>query len=47
MSNQIALGLGAVILLCLGLDALLFDWANTLFLGRKMTVLIEWMAFWR
>ena len=47
MNNQLALALGALILIGLGLDYYEFDWANTLYLGRKLADLIEWMAFWR
>lgn len=47
MTNQIALILGVLILAALGLDAYHADWANTLFLARKLTDLIEWLAFWR
>jgi len=47
MTNTIAIGLGALIFLGLGLDYALFDWSNTVFLGRKLVDLIEWMAFWR
>jgi hypothetical protein len=47
MTNSIAIGLGVLILGALGLDAFLFDWSNSVFLARKLTDLIEWMAFWR
>lgn len=47
MTNQIALSLAAVILICLGVDLFVFDFANSLFLGRKFLELTEWMAFWR
>ena len=47
MTNQIAITLGAIILIGLGLDWFFGDWAATLFLGRKLADLIEWMAFWR
>lgn len=47
MTNQIAIGLGLVILALLGLDYFLTDWSNTLFLMRKFADLIEWVAFWR
>ena len=47
MTNQIAIALGALILLGLGVDAQLYDWSNTLFLARKLVDLIEWMSFWR
>ena len=47
MTNQIALGLGALILLFFGVDYLVYQWDLTVFLGRKLVELIEWMAFWR
>lgn len=47
MTNQIALILGAVILIGLGIDYYQFEWSNTLFLARKLAALIEWLAFWR
>lgn len=47
MTNSLALGLGALILAALALDHYLYDWSATLFLGRKLVEMIEWMAFWR
>jgi len=47
MTNTSSIVLGLLILGALGLDAMLFDWSNTLFLSRKLADLIEWMAFWR
>lgn len=47
MTNQIALFLGALILIGLGLDHVYFDWSNTIFLARKLFDFIEWLAFWR
>ncbi len=47
MTNQIALFLGALILLGLGIDWRFHDWSNTLFLARQFVDLIEWLAFWR
>ena len=47
MTNQIAVGLGLLILVALGVDWQLYDWTNSLFLARKFTDLIEWVAFWR
>ena len=47
MTNQIAIGLGLLIVAGLGLDAVLYDGENLLFLMRKMAELIEWLAFWR
>ncbi len=47
MTNQIALVLGVLILIALGCDGFFNDWTATVFLGRKLADLIEWMAFWR
>ncbi|KPP84497.1 MAG: hypothetical protein HLUCCO07_05210 [Rhodobacteraceae bacterium HLUCCO07] len=47
MTNQIAIGLGLVILGLLGLDWYLADGGGLLFLIRKGAEMIEWMAFWR
>ncbi|WP_372612193.1 hypothetical protein [Aquicoccus sp.] len=47
MTNQIAIGLGLVILGLLGLDWYITDGSGLLFLIRKGAGMIEWMAFWR
>lgn len=47
MTNQIAIGLGLLIAVFLGIDAMVYDWSNTLFLAKKFADLIEWLAFWR
>lgn len=47
MTNRLALIMGATILVLLILDLLLMRAANTVFLGKKMLELINWMAFWR
>lgn len=47
MTNPIAVFLGVFVVALFGFDYLQYDWANTLFLFRKFTELIEWMAFWR
>ncbi|WP_181711205.1 hypothetical protein [Roseovarius sp. TE539] len=47
MTDKIALGLGVVILTGLAVDFHYFGWDATVFLARKLTVLIEWLAFWR
>ncbi|WP_204355313.1 hypothetical protein [Roseovarius amoyensis] len=47
MTNQLAILLGAAIVIGLGVDWQYFDWANTIFLTRKLVDLIEWMQFWR
>lgn len=47
MTNQIAVALGLLIVIGLGIDWQMFGWENTLFLARKFTDLLEWLAFWR
>lgn len=47
MTNQIAIGFGLLLAVGLGLDAALYDGAGLLFLMRRLSVLIEWLAFWR
>ncbi|MHA7851685.1 hypothetical protein [Roseovarius sp.] len=47
MTDRIALFLGVIVAALLIADHVYFDWANTLFLARKMLLLIEWLAFWR
>jgi hypothetical protein len=47
MTNQIAIGLGLLILGGGVADAMLNDAASLLFLLRKLADLIEWLAFWR
>ncbi|MFU8779017.1 MAG: hypothetical protein ACNA7M_15350 [Roseovarius sp.] len=47
MTNTFAIGLGGIILLALGADFVLNESQATLFLGRKLLDLIEYLAFWR
>jgi len=47
MTNRLALVLGLVLLILLALDAFFADWANSIYLGRKLVDLIEYLAFWR
>ncbi|WP_224814414.1 hypothetical protein [Hasllibacter sp. MH4015] len=47
MTNTLAIWFGIVIAACLAIDAVFFDWANSLFLARKFADLLWWMAFWR
>lgn len=47
MTNQIAIAIGLAVALFLGIDAVVFDWSNTLFIAKKFADMIEWMAFWR
>ncbi|WP_299776647.1 hypothetical protein [uncultured Roseobacter sp.] len=47
MTNRIALALGAIILLLVLVDVLLFGTDHLVFLGKKLFELIEWLSFWR
>ncbi|WP_199671990.1 hypothetical protein [Pseudooceanicola sediminis] len=47
MTNTTAIVLSALILAGLGADAVLADGTYSLFLLRKMSVFLEWIAFWR
>ncbi|WP_162933038.1 hypothetical protein [Roseovarius sp. EL26] len=47
MTNHVAVALISIIVIALGIDAIVFDWANTVFLGSKFIDLVEWLAFWR
>lgn len=47
MTNQLAIILGAAILLLVGLDIVLWGAENLLFLAKKFLDLTEWAAFWR
>ena len=47
MTNTIAIWIAILIAAFLGYDYYQHDWANTVFLLRKLIALIEWLAFWR
>ncbi|WP_200812953.1 hypothetical protein [Roseovarius albus] len=47
MTNQVAVALGILIVIALCVDGIVFDWANTVFVGQKFVTLVEWLAFWR
>ena len=47
MSNRVALILALLILAFLAWDNILEDGHRTLFLLRKFSDLVEWIAFWR
>ena len=47
MTNPIALVLGLLILLALGVDLILFGSGHMVFLGKKLFQFLEWLAFWR
>lgn len=47
MTNKLAIYLGLLIVTALVLDAVLNGSNAILFLAKKFTDLLEWMAFWR
>ena len=47
MTNQIAIALGLILAGLIGVDAVVFDGSNSLYLAKKFADLIEWIAFWR
>ena len=47
MTNQIAISLGVLILVGMGVDMFMNEGEGLLFLMRKLAELIEWLAFWR
>jgi hypothetical protein len=46
MTNQLALILGALLLIAVALD-LVTGFGASLFLARKFVELLQWVAFWR
>jgi len=47
ITDRIAIGLGLIIAAALTADALLQDWAGTVFIMRRLAALTDWIAFWR
>lgn len=47
MTNSISIWLGLLILGFLGVDYFYLDWQMSIFLGRKLLAMIEYIAFWR
>lgn len=47
MTDRIALGLGLVILLAIGIDVMFYGTEHLIFLGQKFYELLDWVAFWR
>jgi hypothetical protein len=47
MTNRIALVLGFLIICAIVADYIYYGTEHTVFLAKKMTDLIEWLAFWR
>ncbi|WP_420325063.1 hypothetical protein [Mameliella sp.] len=47
MTNRLAILLGLAIIAAIGADLVFNRGDNLLFLGRKLFVLLDWLAFWR
>lgn len=47
MTNQIAIGLGIVIVAFIGGDLFMTGGDTLLYLGKKFDDFLEWLAFWR
>lgn len=47
MTNRIAIILGLIIIGAIIIDFVSFGTEHAIFLAKKLTELIEWMAFWR
>ncbi|MBV7392928.1 hypothetical protein [Mameliella sediminis] len=47
MTNRLAIMIALVIIGLIAADLTLAEGANLLFLGRKLFVLLDWLAFWR
>ncbi len=46
MTNRIALALGGLLLALVAMDYSFYDGEHLLFLGKKLFVLLDWLAFW-
>lgn len=47
MTNRIAIILGFLIICAIAVDYIYYGTEHVVFLAKKMTDLIEWLAFWR
>lgn len=47
MTNKVALILAFILVAVFAVDWVIFGGAMSLFLGKKILVLITWIAFWR
>lgn len=47
MTNSIAIVLGLFLVGAITADVMLYGSDHVIFLGKKLTDLLEWMAFWR
>lgn len=47
MTNRIAVFLGMFLIAAIALDSYFYGSQHFVFLAKKFTDMIEWMAFWR
>jgi hypothetical protein len=47
VTNRLAIILGSLLIAALVIDMILFGTEHVVFLAKKFTELIEWVAFWR
>ncbi len=47
MTNSISIWLALLVFAFFGVDFYFYDWQLSVYLGRKMLDMIEYMAFWR
>jgi len=47
MTNRSAFFLGLILVIAITIDVMLYGSDHVIFLGKKLTELLEWIAFWR
>ena len=47
MTNTIALYLALFLIVAISADIVIYGSEHVVFLGKKLTELLEWIAFWR
>ncbi len=47
MTNRIAIWLGLLLIAALAVDTWIYGSEHLIYLARKLSELIEWIAFWR
>ncbi|WP_420012017.1 hypothetical protein [Tateyamaria sp.] len=47
MTNRSAFILGLILVIAITVDVMLYGSDHVIFLGKKLTELLEWLAFWR
>ncbi|WP_299627116.1 hypothetical protein [uncultured Tateyamaria sp.] len=47
MTNRSAFILGLILVIAITVDVRLYGSDHVIFLGKKLTELLEWLAFWR